>query len=39
MIDFSGERWHAHQDSNLGPTDPESVALSPELQAHLIYFQ
>ena len=36
---FTGEKWHAWGDSNARPTDPESVALSPELQAHLVYFQ
>ena len=29
-----GKRWHAWQESNLRLSDPESDALSPELQAH-----
>ena len=30
--------WHAWQDSNLRPTVPETVALSPELQAQPFYY-
>ncbi len=33
LVEKLGKLWWAHQDSNLGPTDYESAALTAELWA------
>ena len=38
-MDGPGGAWCAWEDLNPRPTDPESVALSPELQAQIVLLQ